>query len=350
MKIKLKKLNEQTIVITGASSGIGLVTARMAAKKGARLVLVARSEEPLKQLVTELAAGGTKAIYVRADVAEEDDVEQIAAAAIAEFGGFDTWVNNAGVSIYGTLLEVAREDMRQLFETNFWGLINGSLTAARHLRQRGGAIINVGSTLSDRAIPMQGMYCASKHAVKGFTDALRMELEVENAPVSVTLVKPGAIDTPYPHHAKNYMELEPKNPGPVYAPEVVAEVILHCAEHPMRDVFAGAGGKMLSAQGYYAPRLTDKFMERSSIGQQRSERSRHGEENGLFDPSGKLQERGGHPGRVFERSLYSQATMHPILSATLAIGAGLGLAALLRNGPSKSLRSKAKRLRDAVHS
>jgi short-subunit dehydrogenase len=348
MKIKLKPLNEQVIVITGASSGIGLVTARMAAKQGARLVLAARGEEPLRKLAAELTAASTKAVHVVADVAREKDVERIADEAMARFGGFDTWVNNAGISIYGTLLEVSREDMRRLFETNFWGLVNGSVVAARHLKQRGGAIINVGSTLSDRAIPMQGTYCASKHAVKGFTDALRMELEAEKAPVSVTLVKPAAINTPYSQHAKNYMDVEPKNPPPVYAPEVVAEIILHCAGHPQRDVFAGAGGKFISAQGYFAPRLSDKYMERTMIQQQRTNQPRHGNDNGLYGPSGDLQERGEYPGHVFERSLYSKASLHPLLTAAVAVGAGLGVAALLRNGSSNGVKRKAKRLREVV--
>ncbi len=348
MQIKLKKLNEQVVVITGASSGIGLVTARMAAKQGAKLVLTARSEDALRKLTDEIKTAGGEAIYVVADVGEEDDVERIADEAIKRFDGFDTWVNNAGVSIYGTLQEVSREDMRRLFDTNFWGLTHGSLIAARHLKQRGGAIVNVGSTLSDRAIPMQGMYCASKHAVKGFTDALRMELEAEKAPVSVTLVKPAAIDTPYAHHAKNYMIVEPKNPPPVYAPEVVANVILHCAQHPERDVFAGGGGKMISAQGYYAPRLTDKYMERFIIDQQKSDQPPNGGVDGLYEPSGELKERGGHPGHVFERSVYTKASLHPMLTAAMAIGAGLGVAALLRHGSSNGIRHKAKRLR--VHS
>ena len=158
--------------------------------------------------------------------------------------------------------------MRRLFETNFWGIVYGSLEAARNLKQHGGAIINISSTLSDRAIPMQGMYSASKHALKGFTDALRMELEEERAPVSITLIKPGAIDTPYSKHAKNYMEVEPKNPAPVYAPETVARAILHCAENPERDVFVGAGGKGISLLGRFAPRMADKIMERTIVTQQ----------------------------------------------------------------------------------
>ena len=222
MALRLKKLNEQVMVITGASSGIGLVTARMAAKRGARLILSSRSEEELQELTEEIKANGGQAMAVRVDVGEPEDVRRLAQAAQEQFGGFDTWVNNAGVSIYGKLLEVSIEDMRRVFETNFWGLVYGSLEAARQLNERGGAIINIGSTLSDRAIPMQGIYSASKHAVKGFTDALRMELESEGAPISVSLVKPGAIDTPYTEHAKNYMPVEPKNPPPLYAPETVA--------------------------------------------------------------------------------------------------------------------------------
>ena len=329
MKIKLKNLDEQTMVITGASSGIGLVTARMAARGGARLVLAARSEEALKKLTGEIKADGGEAAYVVADVGKEEDVQRIADKAIERFGGFDTWVNNAGISIYGNLLDVPIEDMRRLFDTNLWGLIYGSRIAARHLRKYGGALINIGSTLSDRAIPVQGIYCASKHAVKGFTDALRMELEAEKAPVSVTLIKPAAIDTPYPHHAKNYMGTEPKNPPPVYAPEVVAETILYCAVNPQRDVFAGFGGKMMSASGYYAPRATDKLMEKTMVDQQQSgEPARSRSSGGLYEASGELKERGGYQGHVAKSSLYTKASLHPAMTTALLVGAGLTAMAL----------------------
>jgi short-subunit dehydrogenase len=331
--MKLKKLNEQTIVITGASSGIGLVTARMAARRGARLVLAARSEEALRRLAAEINSAGGEAIYVIADVGREEDVRRIAAAAIERFHHFDTWVNDAGVSIYGHLLDVPSEDHRRLFETNFWGVVYGSRVAAEHLRKRGGALINIGSTLSDRAIPIQGMYSASKHAVKGFTDALRMELEAAGAPVSVTLVKPGAINTPYPQHAKNYLDAEPTLPPPVYAPEVVAEAILHCAEHPERDVFAGGGGKAISVSEKYAPRLTDKAMELTmTAGMQKSSRPpRSREDNGLYKAAGELRERGEYEGHTAESSLYTKASLNPVKTTALLIGvAGLALAALWR--------------------
>lgn len=347
--MKLKKLKEQVIVITGASSGIGLVTARMAAKEGARLVLTARSEDALRQLADEINATGGQAIYVVADVGKESELQRVADRAIEHFGGFDTWVNNAGVSIYGMLLQVPIHDMRKVFETNLWGVIHGSLIAARHLKAHGGVIVNIGSTLSDRAIPIQGIYSASKHAVKGFTDSLRMELEVEKAPVHVCLIKPAAIDTPYVKHARNYMDREPKNPPPVYAPDVVAKAILRCATHPQRDAFVGAGGKMMSAQGYYAPRVSDRYMEKVIVPQQKSEDppSNFGH-RGLYEPSGELEERGGYKGHVSETSFYTKATMHPILSAVIAVGAGLAVGALLRNNNTRRVSHTAKRLSGAV--
>jgi short-subunit dehydrogenase len=327
MGVQLKKLNEQIIVITGASSGIGLVTARMAARQGARLVLAARSEDALRTLTDEIKAEGGEAICTVADVIREEDVRRIADAALQHFGGFDTWINNAGVSIYGRVLDVSMEDHRQLFETNYWGLVHGSRIAAEHLRLRGGAIINVGSSLSDRAIPLQGTYCASKHAVKGYTDALRMELEEEDAPISVTLIKPSAIDTPYKDHAKNYLPVEPENPPPVYAPETVAEAILHSATHPERDVFVGVGGKAMSVGGKYAPRLTDKVMEAALFNVQQTEKpSSEDKHQGLYEASGELRERGGYEGHVAESSLYTKASLHPLITSAVLLGSGLALA------------------------
>ncbi len=331
MSVQLKRLNEQVIVLTGATSGIGLVTARMAAARGARLVLAARTEEALQQLTSEIKARGGEAVHVVADVGREDDVRRIAQVAMERFGGFDTWVNNAGVSIYGRLMEISMDDHRQLFETNYWGLVYGSQVAAEHLKRKGGALINVGSVLSDRAIPLQGSYCASKHAVKGYTDALRMELEEEGAPVSVTLIKPSAIDTPYKEHARNYLPVEPENPPPVYAPETVAEAILHAAEHAERDVYVGGGGKALSSMSEHAPRVMDKVMEATMFDLQQSDKPvKTDKHKGLYAPSGELEERGGYEGHVAESSLYTKASLHPFITGALIVGSGLALAAILR--------------------
>jgi len=272
VKLTLKPLREQTLVITGASSGIGRATAKEAARRGARLVLVSRNHDALHKLVDELKEQGAAAVAVVADVGVQEDHDKIVQTAMLSFGGFETWVNNAGVSIFGKLEDVALEDQRQLFETNYWGVVYGSMAALRELRQRGGALINVGSELSDRAIPLQGAYSASKHAVKGFTDSLRMELENDGAPVSVTLVKPGSIDTGYVEHAKNYLDVEPQLPPPVYSPQAVANAILHAAEHPVRDVYVGGAARAMSAFGQAMPGLADRVLGPQMDRAQRSHR------------------------------------------------------------------------------
>ena len=334
MVASLKPLHQQVIVITGASSGIGLTTARMAAREGAAVVLAARNDEALAHLEQEITGAGGRAARVAADVGSEADVRRIAEVAAERFGGFDTWVNNAGVSIYGRLEEVPFEDQRRLFETNFWGVVYGSRVAVESLKARGGALINVGSTLSDRAIPLQGIYVASKHAVKGFTDALRMEIEEAGYPVSVTLIKPAAIDTPYRQHAKNYLPTEPENPPPVYAPETVARAILHAAAHPERDVFVGAAGKLFSVMEKVAPRLTDLVMEKTMFRQQHSDRpARPRDEHALYAAGnggrgGTLRERGGYGGHVAEMSFYTSAVLHPWVSAAILGAAGVAVATL----------------------
>jgi short-subunit dehydrogenase len=260
MGLTLKPVEEQVIVITGASSGIGLATAQEAARRGAKLVLAARSSETLSQLAARINAEGGDAIAVTVDVADRAQVQRVADAAIARFGRIDSWVNDAGVSIYGRLDEVSEEDSRRLFDTNFWGVVNGSLVALPHLREAGGALINVGSEVSDAVVPLQGMYSASKHAVKGFTDALRVEIEeVDEAPVSITLVQPTAVDTPFPQHARNYMESEPKLPTPQIDPHDVASAILDAAEKPTRSVRVGSMAKMNTLVAKVAPGLGDKM-------------------------------------------------------------------------------------------
>ena len=287
MKYLLKNLNEQVMVITGASSGIGLTTARAAAKRGTKMVLAARNEDALRRLTEELTQQDCEAIYVVADVGDEEQVRSIAKAAIDRFGGFDTWVNNAGVSIFGRNEDISLKDHRQLFQTNFWGVVHGSLTAVKHLRERGGgALINLGSEVSDHVAPLQGMYSTSKHAVKGFTNSLRLELEEEKAPISVTLIKPAAIDTMFVPHAKNYLDVVPRLPPPVYAPEIVAEAILYAAEHPKRDIYVGGASKMLSSTSRFAPGLLDKFMARFGKTMTTTDQPVRGrDEHSLYSPS-----------------------------------------------------------------
>jgi short-subunit dehydrogenase len=345
MALKLKPVGEQVIVLTGATSGIGLVTARMAGKRGAKLVLISRNEEALSKLTWELISEGANAGYVVADVADDEQLRNAADEAIKEYGRIDTWINDAGVSIYGKLMDVPHEDSRRLFETNFWGVVNGSVIAVKHLRANGGALINIGSTVSDRAIPVQGMYSASKHAVKGFTDALRMELEAENAPISVTLVKPSAIDTPYTDHAKNFLGVKLDKPAPVYSPETVAETILHCAENVVRDVFVGGGGKAAAALANYAPRLTDLLMENTMFQMQSTDQPQAGNPlEGLYSSKdARLEERGGYEGHIAESSIYTKASLHPLaFVAALALGIGsvIAISNYFREGNGRLTRQR----------
>jgi short-subunit dehydrogenase len=267
MSIRLKPLDRQVIVVTGASSGIGLATAIAAAEHGACVVMAARSIETLREVVGRVEANGGQAIAVEADVARREDLERVAEAAVTRFGRIDTWVNNAGVSIYGRLLDGDEADERRLFDTNFWGLVNGSRVAVAHLLRDGGALINVGSEVSDAVVPLQGMYSASKHAVKGFTEALRLELQDQQAPVSVTLIQPTAVDTPYPEHARNRMSAEPMLPTPMIAAERVADAILEAATEEKRDVRVGTMAVLNSFTARVAPRLA-AIMEKMQVGRQ----------------------------------------------------------------------------------
>ncbi len=326
-----KPLARQVVVVTGASSGIGLATARMAAARGARVVLVARSTEALDRIAAGIVREGGEAIAVAADVGHRAEVEEVAARTLVAFGGFDTWVNNAGLTIYGRLEDVDQEDHERLLRTNFWGTVNGSLVAVAHLRKHGGTLINVGSVASDLAFPLQGMYSASKHAVKGFTDALRMELRHDDAPVAVTLVKPTSIDTPLPRRARNYMDREPMLPPPVYRPEEVAEAILFAAEHPRRDIVVGGAGKLFTAGKEFAPGAYDHLAGSIVAMQKRPGRPRR-PEGALHAPqaddTGHV--RGDQPGYVMRRSAYTRASLHPVAATSAAIGLGFAAATLLR--------------------
>lgn len=292
-KPSLRSLDQQVIVITGASSGIGLATALAAACQGARLVLAARSGATLDEIAQRIKDDGGQAIAVQADVGERAQVEAIAAAAIRHFGRIDTWVNDAGVSVYGRLDEVSDEDSQRLFQTNFWGVVHGSLVALPYLKAHGGALINVGSEASDAVLPLQGMYSASKHAVKGFTDALRVELEADGAPVSVTLIQPTAVDTPYPEHAGNYLSQEPMLPSPMIEPEKVASAILGAATAPSREVKVGAMALFNTTMAKLMPSLADA-MARRQMGRQQRNEVPHSRQGRLYQASesGRIHGRG----------------------------------------------------------
>lgn len=333
MRLHLKPLQEQVIFITGASSGIGLATAKAAVARGARVVLAARNEPALAQIVESMKASGGEAIYVATDVGNPSEVEKIAEIGLSRFGRMDTWVNNAGVSIWGRVEDISDADNHRLFETNFWGVVNGSKIAAKHLKRGGGAIITVGSIAGDSAFPMQAMYCASKHAVKAFTDAFRMELQAESAPISVTLIKPASIATPLQRHAKNYMSKEPELPAPLYPPEEVARAILYAAEEPVRDLNVGAAGLMLTAVGEWSPSISDFFGRNLLIPAQKSKDPAHQRRDNLYSAgtSGGIVE--DDPwGRKPRPEAFIGTSLLPVPRSALMFAAGLGLAGWLNSG------------------
>jgi short-subunit dehydrogenase len=327
-----KKVKNQVIVITGASSGIGLATARLAAKKGAKVVLSSRNEEDLRRVCNEIRKKGGEAIYVVADVSDPAAVKRIADEAVREFGGFDTWVNNAAVAAYGKLEDLHLNQKRHLFDVNFWGVVHGCRAALPVLRERGGSIINIGSVVSNRALPVQGIYSASKHAVKAYTDALRMELEADGVPVSVTLIKPAAINTPYSIHALNLQPEHAQHVPPVYAAEVVARAILRSAERPIRDVFVGGSAKVFSWMETFMPRVTDKIMERTMVTGQQSNQPNPDPGFVGFDrpPVREGDVAGDYPGMVRKRSYYTFAAQRPGVALSL-LGMAVASVVAFRN-------------------
>ncbi len=333
MAIKLKPVNEQVIVITGATSGIGLATAKRAARHGAKLALAARNAEQLQKIVNEIVEQGGEAISYALDVANRGEVEKLAEAALQKFGRIDTWINDAGIGIWGKLEDVKEEDSRRMFDTNFWGLVNGSLVASRHLRENGGAIINLGSVAADITLALQSMYSATKHAIKGFTDGLRQELEMDNAPISVTLIKPSAIGTPFAEKAKNYLSREPQLPPPIYDAEEVAIAILYAASHQTRDVYVGAGGKVLSTLNKLAPRVMDLLAENFLIKAELKDEPAKPRWDNLFRSAseGKTAAKSGTLPQTPMRSAYTRAITHPtatvgVITAVIGVGAAVAFA------------------------
>lgn len=322
--MKLKPLEEQTFVITGGSSGIGLATAKMAASRGANVVIVARDEEGMRRICDEIRGEGGKADFVVADVGEREQVRRAVETVIERHGGFDSWVNNAGVGAYAKIEELSDKDHERMFQTNYWGVVYGSTEALKHLRERGGALINTGSISSEMPAPILSAYTASKFAVKGFTDSLRLELMHDKAPVSVTLIQPSGIHTPFGDHAKNYMDAASKVPPPVYAPEVVAQAICHAAEHPTRDLIVGGAGRIMTSASRLFPRLTDKLYSKLFFitAKDKSRPPRDGK-GGFHEAGSSGHLYGDQDDYMVKGSLYTAVKNRPVrtLATVAAVGA-----------------------------
>lgn len=325
-----RPLDEQVVVITGASQGIGRETALLLARRGSAVVAAARNEEALGTLADEIQRSGGQVETVVVDVAQYAEVERIADRALERFGRIDTWVNNAAVSVYARLADLQPDELDRVVRVNLLGQMYGSKVAAARMSSDGpGTIINVGSALSERAVPLQSAYVATKHGVAGFTEALRLELEESSPGIDVVLILPSSIDTPLFNFARSKLGVMPMPVPPVYEPRVVAEAIAHAAEHGGREIVVGGWGKLLILGQRLSSTLLDRYMVhgRRLEKQQATDRPDDRRDN-LFEPSsGPGSTRGEFGADAKPVSIYTREfELHPMrkrLVVAAAILAGV---------------------------
>ncbi|MFC3076814.1 SDR family oxidoreductase [Phenylobacterium terrae] len=255
----------KTVVVTGASAGVGRAVAQAAARAGANLGLIARSAEALGDVAKEVEALGVRALVLPLDVADAGAVRAAAARVEAELGPIDVWVNAAMATVFSPISRLPAEEVRRVTEVTYLGSVHGILSALDAMRPRGrGVIVQVGSALAFRGIPLQAPYCAAKHAVRGFISSLRSELLHENSPIRITEVHLPAVNTPQFTWARTHLPEEPRPVGTVYRPETAAAAILHAAVHPRRDYWL-AGSTLQAILGQaLAPALMDRLMARKA--------------------------------------------------------------------------------------
>ncbi len=289
MQIKLKPINEQVVVVFGASSGIGRIAALDFAKRGAKVVVAARSESGLKSLVEEIETGGGEAYYQIADAADFGQVKNVADTTVEKFGRLDTWVHSAGAFIFAKVEQTEPEEYKRLIEVNLLGQIYGAKAALPYLKKSGGALIHISSVEAWRTVPYQSAYGASKHGINGFVQALRVELAHDEIPVSVAQILPAAINTPIYDKGRNKMPFKPRPVPPIYHPQIVSDAILYAAENPVTDLVAGGAGLGVVFAERFSPRVTDWVTEKIGFVGQKSDEAQDGEYAGsLFEPLGNF--------------------------------------------------------------
>lgn len=284
--MQLKPIDQQVAVVVGASSGIGRDAAIAFARRGAQVAVAARNQAGLASLVSEIQSLGGAAIAIPADVAELEQVQAIADAAIASFGRIDTWVNCAATGAIAPFDTMTPEEFRRVIDVTLMGQVYGAKVALPYLKQTGrGSLIAVSSMEGRRALPLQSAYSAAKHGLEGFLESLRVELDHEGHAINVTSIKPAVINTPFYNHARTKIGVKPTGIPPYYDPELVTDAILHAAEHPTRDFIVGDVGRLLDLGQRLSPGLLDWVLAQIGFRGQRTDDIKSPQApDGLFEP------------------------------------------------------------------
>ena len=321
-------MDQQVVVITGASAGIGRATARMFAARGARIGLIARNEEALEAARAEVEARGGKAIVVIADVANADAIEHAAQTIEDALGPIDVWINNAMASVLGPVKELSAKEFRRVTEVTYLGIVHGTLSALRRMLPRDrGVIVQVGSTLAYRGIPLQAPYCAAKHAVQGFHESLRSELLHDGSNVRVCMVNLPAVNTPQFRWLRSPMPRKAKPFGTIFEPEVAARAIVWAADHPRRELNVGWGTSQAIIANAFAPGVLDHYLGRIGFdAQQGDEAEEEGRADNLFAPvPGDAGAHGVFSDRAKSTSPQLWANTHRGVIGLLAVAGLIGL-------------------------
>ena len=331
MNVELKPIEEQVVAVVGASSGIGRETALRFAERGAKVVVSARGEEGLRSLVEEIQRRGGQATAIAADVADFAQVQAIAERAVSTYGRLDTWVHAAAVALYATFEQTTPEEFRRVIEINLLGQVYGAMAALPHLKREGrGALIHVSSVEAKRAFPYHSAYAAAKHGIDGWLEAMRLELEHDGVPVSVTQIMPGTINTPLFSKARTKIGVKPVGAPPIYQPGIVADAILHAAEHPMRDIVVGGAAMAMIATQRLSPRLMDAMLLRGGFEIQKTDEPKsEAAPNNLFTPVGDNRVEGDFSDQARGRSYGTWLELNAAGRRGALAGAALGTAALL---------------------
>jgi NAD(P)-dependent dehydrogenase (short-subunit alcohol dehydrogenase family) len=258
-----KPLREQVVIVTGASSGLGRAIARLAGERGAKVVVTARNAEALDACVAEIEDAGSEALGVPGDVAERAQVERAVAAAVDRFGRIDTYVANAIVTVYAEAERLEPEELRRVWEVNFFGVVHGYWAALPHLRESKGTFLHVSSALAYRGIPLQAAYCSTKAGLRAFLESARVEEQKARTGVAISLVLPGAINTPQFDRDRQKIGYQPQPVPPIYQPEPFAEATLRCAERPVRELPISWGAQKLLWGQKLSPRAGDWVLRRT---------------------------------------------------------------------------------------